>query len=59
MAKDKLNPFKIDIAQNFAMGGYDLMLQVGGIKDETEAKQLADALAEWMTETGGWKAKVQ
>lgn len=59
MPKREINPFKIDIAQNFAMGGYDLMLQVGGLKDEKEAKQFADVLAEWMTETGGWKSRVQ
>jgi hypothetical protein len=59
MAKKEINPFKIDIAQNFAMNSYDLILQVGGLKDENEAKQFADVLAEWMTETGGWKARVQ
>lgn len=53
------NPFKIEFAKNTQMGGYDVILQVGALKDEKEAKQFADVLAEWMTEDGGWKARVQ
>lgn len=58
MAKTE-NPFKIAFAENPAMGGYDVMLQVGGLKDKDEAKKFADVLADWMTEEGGWKKKVQ
>lgn len=59
LEKPTTNPFRIDLAKNPAMGGYDVMLQVGGLKDEKEAKAFADCLADWMTETGGWKQKVQ
>jgi hypothetical protein len=53
------NPFKIEIAENKPMGGYDLILQVGGLRDEKQAKQFADILAEWMVAEGGWKSRVQ
>ncbi len=53
------NPFKIDYAKNDIMGGYDVMLQVGGLKDEEEAKKFAEVLADWMIEESGWKARVQ
>lgn len=59
MSKDSTNPFKIDLAKNPAMGGYDVVLMVGGLKDEREAKAFADVLAAWMVEDGGWKARVQ
>lgn len=59
MDKEFPNPFKIEIAQNEAMGGYDVILQVGGMTDNKQAKQFADMLAAWMIEESGWVAKVQ
>ncbi len=58
MASSK-NPFKIDLAKNEHMGCYDVMLQVGGLKDEAQAKQFADALSDWLIQESGWKARVQ
>jgi hypothetical protein len=53
------NPFKIEIAHNEPMNGFDVVLQVGGLRDEKEAKQFAECLAEWMTAEGGWKQRFQ
>lgn len=55
----KENPFQISYAKNEIMGGYDVMLQVGALKDEEEAKAFGEALSEWMTQEGGWKQHVQ
>jgi len=52
-------PFKIQYAKNETMGSYDVVLQVGGLKDEKQAKLFADYLAKWMTEDGGWEARIQ
>ena len=52
------NSFKIQIAQNDVTGGYDLILQVGGIKDKKQAEQFADCLVEWLIVEGdGWKQR--
>lgn len=53
------NPFKIDIAENKPMKAWDLVLQVGGLKTEKQAKQFADALSDWLIEESGWKSRVQ
>ena len=55
----ELSPFKIDIARNDPMDAYDVVLQVGGLKDRNEAQQFADALAEWMKGESGWAEKIQ
>ena len=57
--KDSKNPFMIGFAKNPEMGCYDLVIQIGNLKDEAEAKKLADLVAEWMIEEGGWKQRVQ
>lgn len=53
------NPFQISIAENKAMHGFDVMLQVGGLDDKTEAEAFANAIADWMIAGGGWKARSQ
>lgn len=53
------NPFEIRIAENEVMDCWDIQLNVGGCKSEDEAKAMADALAGWLTEESGWKARVQ
>ena len=55
------NPFKIEIAPNEIEGGYDVLLQVGRLRDEAQARKFADLLAVWLTEDGSdsWFAKVQ
>ena len=59
--KEGMNPFKISIASNEVMGGYDVTLQVGGLKDEAQAKRFADILTDWLVEGGavGWFERVQ
>jgi hypothetical protein len=61
MKDGELNPFKIDIAHNGQMGGYEVLLQVGGLKDERQAQRFADVLIAFMTDDGekGWHARVQ
>lgn len=57
--KNSKNPFMIGFAENKVMGCFDLVIQIGGLKDEAEAKKLADLVAEWLIEEGGWKQRVQ
>lgn len=57
--KQSTNPFRIDIAENEVMGGYDVMLSVGALKDKQEAERFAEILADWMTQESGWKARIQ
>jgi hypothetical protein len=52
------NPFQISVPFNQQMKCHELHLQVGNLS-EKEARLLADALSEWLTEESGWKAKVQ
>ena len=54
-----LNDFKIGLARNDEMGCWDVILQVGGLKDEAEAKVFADVLAEWLKGEAGWVQRVQ
>jgi len=54
-----LYDFKIGLARNDEMGCWDVMLQVGGLRDEAEAKAFADVLAEWMKGESGWIQRVQ
>jgi hypothetical protein len=53
------NPFTIGIAKNEVMGCCDLVLQLGGIKDEETAKTFAKIMAEWLTEESGWFQRAQ
>lgn len=55
------HPFKIEIAQNGQMGRFDVLLQVGGLKDKEQALQFAEMLAQWMTDNGqiGWIQRAQ
>lgn len=55
------NPFKIDIAENKPMNGFDVALQVGGFTSNKQAQAFADLLVKFMTDDGehGWHARFQ
>ena len=60
--KKHMNPYRIDIAENSQMGGYDVCLQVGALKSEKQAKEFADLLNEWMqinASPDAWSQKFQ
>jgi hypothetical protein len=57
-AKDCPNPFQIGIHWNEAMKCHEMLLSVGNLT-ESEAKLLAEAVAVWLIQEKGWKARVQ
>lgn len=54
------NPFQIQIPYNHQMDSFEMHLQVGNLSEQ-EAKQLADAISDWLIDgnSQGWKSRVQ